>query len=260
MSPSLFERFQHVLQSFMDPTRLISVNLDVSQREVTIYANQSEYLKPCSLWCLAGANALNLGFNLIDGINGLTETGAPYFTHVARLDYDDDWNADHLENLAEAFRVVPHASFAYSRARGYSGLSDGYPFLWMLGLNTSTTPLFSLQPPRPCMVIHSTVAWSLSHAFTSQLRFRQSSDQVHSLRDLNVTSCVDQQHQVFPVDADLWQMVMAAEKRQELVSVFINRADVHYRDSEEKQRVVALLRSLHSANVSKSSNTHTRTI
>jgi hypothetical protein len=258
MPPVLFERFQYFLHSFYDPTRLISVYLDAGLREVAMYA-QSEDLKPCSLWCLAGANALNLGFNLIAGINGLIETGTPYFTHVARLDYDNDWNADHLENLAEAFRFIPNASFAYSRARGYTGSSEGYPFLWMLGLNASAAPLFSLLPPRPCMVIHSTVAWSLSHVFTSQLRFRQRSEQVHTVRDLNVTTCVDKQHQVFPVDADLWQLIMAAEKRQVLVSVFINRADVNYRDSEEKQRVVAFLRSLyHSAHAPMSSVPHSK--
>jgi hypothetical protein len=101
-----FESFQLALSRAFrhHPSRVVALNLHASLRETDLHRDSSVFTgSKCTVHCLAGANAGNLGLEFTAAIN----RKKTFFTHVARLDFDDRWTPHHLQNLVDGFRAIP---------------------------------------------------------------------------------------------------------------------------------------------------------
>ena len=237
MNITEFKQFRDVANNFYPQrSKLVFLNLDPELREVNVYkGSKISALTGCSIWCVAGVNAINLGISFALSVNSWA--GRLFFSHIARLDYDDFWMPSHLRNLADAYAAYPNALFAYSRATGYD-TSEGFPLRDSLPLSSgNVSSKFYLIPPLACRLIHSTVAWSLSNNFSNTICFR-SKEQLEQPRYLDGTkfgNCVDKVQWVYSADADLWQRIMVAVNYGLYQSIFIDIVDVSYTGDEQKK-------------------------
>jgi glycosyltransferase involved in cell wall biosynthesis len=93
-----------------------------------------------SLWCVAGANSVNMGLKYI------RDNNYQYYCH---LDDDDYWDTNHLSALAEAYTQFPKCVFANTQSVYQGGL-----------LPNHTMDIFENNyPPRPCGMIHSSYSF-----------------------------------------------------------------------------------------------------
>eukprot|EP01041_Mallomonas_annulata_P008224 gene8224-16908_t len=209
------------------PQKVVFLRNNESNREVNIYANDKLPLYGCTVWCFAGTNALNMGLDLCHNSHR-----HKHITHIARLDDDDVWFPDHLENHVKMYKEFPKAGFVYTQSYLY-GLE--YPDRYMPSDNSSTSPV--LAPPRPCGMIHSTATWSKK---ALNIRFRQAEEQYYSFEDWSrpfkpADSCGVL---VLPVDADLWYRVHERVANNEFESIFLPALDVSYTQPEAKKEII----------------------
>jgi hypothetical protein len=206
--------------------KLIFRNMDESLREKHIYSSNDSQ----AIWFHSGTNALNLG--LLSAYN----ISPSMVTHIARIDDDDYWMEDHLQNLADAYTEFPNASFAHSQA--IYGPRGPFP-----AVNSTTDRIFE-RTPQPCGLIHATASWSVS----LRTFFRQAEEQKASPRAPGKLACCHHnpctQGVVLPADADMWEQVRKNVVEGSISSaVFVNAVDVHYSDSAEKRCISSTISS-----------------
>ena len=158
-------------------------NLDEAGREHHLYSD------PQLLWNHAGSRCYNAIFDSVSSAPGPS-------SHIAVLNDDDRWHPDHLEKLADAYRHVPTAGFAYTQAlfpmRSRKGGSMDNVHVWPPALGpeagcddkrAARTPCGPLRllPPLPCFIIHPTVSFSLAGP-VAKLRYRSAEEQLSSVR------------------------------------------------------------------------------
>ena len=220
LSQATVMRLRAVLQAHAIPNgKVILMNMDASMRELSRY-RYGFYEQ----WMFGGVNALNMGLDIAYSTSSVT--------HIARLDDDDVWLPDHLQNLVAAYTSFPNASFAFTQSSD-QGVRES------TALSSRLAPAFEMRPPEPCHVFHSSVSWAASHGY----KYRQMEEQKQGLarepRGMS-TCCPMLRFQyadacaVLPADADLWERVHADVNRGRAVSVAVITQDVLYVGSEDK--------------------------
>lgn len=189
--------------------KIIFQNMDEALREKHIYKNAKD------IWPHAGTNAVNLGLRIAYNLSTAT--------HIARIDDDDYWYENHLQNLADAYTNFPNASFAYSQAIGYLQGEAPFPA-------SSSKQRFVNQPPAPCALIHATTSWAVS----LRTFYRQAEEQMKSQRASASCCWMKPCPNVLPDDADMWDQVREKVLDGNISSVFVNTPDVHYSGGREK--------------------------
>eukprot|EP01041_Mallomonas_annulata_P008903 gene8903-18427_t len=216
----------------ISPERVVFLHNNESNREINIYRNNKVPLGPCTVWCFAGTNALNMGLDLCYNSHHRQR-----ITHIARLDDDDTWLPGHLENHVKIYNEFPQAGFVYTQSY-FLGNNEPY---YLPADNSSISPV--LAPPRACGLIHSTVTWSMK---ALNVRFQHAHEQyrlynasTNSRPNMSVHRCKFTNNRViFPVDADLWYRVHALVSSNKLVSVFLPLVDVNYTDTNLKKALI----------------------
>lgn len=201
--------FHNTLRTLSFPSsKLTFYNMDFRLRESFVY-NRSD------VWAHAGTNAVNTGLRIAYNLS--------LASHVARIDDDDVWRHDHLQNLADAYHLH-NATFAFSQALNF--IPGPFP---SPSFKTTIHPF----PPQPCGMIHATSSWS---------------------KQLNVTYLHPQEQRVFPrhpepcctggrcangsvlpADADLWERIRGMVTDGLVHSVIVSKPDVFYTNHPQKK-------------------------
>ena len=247
--PALPRARQMLRQSAIPADNIDWANLPAGEREAVRYKGDRHLV-----WLIAGARCLNAALDTIAS----SRRGA---THVARLDDDDRWAANHLQHLAAAFLQVPRAGFAYTqsamRLPSVGVRPKRVDTRRPAACTSDRTPCrLLLVPPIPCTVTHSTVSWALDSRAVS-LRYRDAEQQLAARRlkkehrpiyncngddcgrDLcgNSTAGYDQQR-VWATDADMWDRMWDLQVTQGLVSVLVPRVTVTYTGVVDKRKLL----------------------
>jgi len=216
--------FSSIKRSNIDGNKILFVNMRRNLREPLLYREKN-------VWKYAGTNVLNLALDVA------YSTTAEY---IARIDDDDAWREDHLQNLLLGYTRFSNASFAFSQA-----LFKGSPFPQeQKGANQNGQVLVPrLQSPEPCGVIHATTSWSISRM--GFLYFRHSWEQLRSPRFEG--RCCGKPCQsyktIMPVDADMWERVWGLVNSGNISSIFIPMVDTDYTVNEQKQCLANVIQS-----------------
>eukprot|EP00953_Heterococcus_sp_UTEX-ZZ885_P001163 1135-Heterococcus_DN1.PRE.4 len=216
--------FQALGDAHIPRHKVLFRNMDVKHREINIYKSVP-LAGGCSVWCFAGANALNVGLDIAAALR--------HVTHVARLDDDDLWLPHHLSVLADAYRLYPEARFAYTQVEGYINAPfpeypEGLPFI---------------QAPLPCGFAHTAASWDLRSA-VGILRFRQQHEQQADVRMMS--SCCGQTPCpiILAVDADMWERIWRLFATKQLVALFVPQVTVKYTNAGLKAALLQQLQPL----------------
>ena len=247
--PALPRAREMLRQSAIPADNIDWANLPTGQREAVRYKGDRHLV-----WLTAGAGCLNAALDAIAS----SHRGA---THVARLDDDDRWAANHLQHLAAAFLQVPAAGFVYTQS------AMRLPSVGVRPKRVDTrrpaactfdrTPCrLLLVPPIPCTMTHSTVSWALDSC-AMKLRYRDVEQQLAALRlkkehrpiyncngddcgrDLcgNSTAGYNKQR-VWAADADMWDRMWDLQVAEGLVSVLVPRVTVTYTGIVDKRKLL----------------------
>jgi hypothetical protein len=216
--------FQALDDAHIPRHKVLFRNMDVKNREISMYKSVP-ITSNCSVWCFAGANALNLGLDIAAALS--------HVTHVARLDDDDQWLPQHLSALADAYDSYPDAGFAYTQVEGigdapFPDYPKGLPFI--------TVPI-------PCGFAHTAASWDLRSA-AGALRYRQQHQQQVDTRMMS--SCCGQTPcpTVLAVDADMWERVWRLVETKQLVALIVPQATVQYTSADLKAALLQQLQPL----------------
>lgn len=155
-----------------------------------------------ALWCSGGVAAGNYGLDVIQQYG---------YNYVAKLDHDDYWTENHLEEINTAIERF-QADFVCTRSRHTTG--EILPPL-------PGAELYYNYLPEPCRLIHSTICMNFQQI---PLRYR----------DL-----VKIQGRAYPADADLWERTNNYMQQHELRGVCVNRITCfHDTEAISKQSII----------------------
>eukprot|EP01041_Mallomonas_annulata_P012091 gene12091-25357_t len=221
--------FTALALSGIPPQKVVFLRNNESNREVNMYADDKLPMWGCNVWCFAGTNALNMGLDLC-----YNSHRHRYITHIARLDDDDVWLPNHLENHVKVYNQFPEAGFVFSQAF-LRGLQE--PPQYLPNNNISMSPV--LANPRPCGMIHSTVTWRLSAV---NIRYQQAEEQSRlyntSMESRPFKPADSCGRVILPVDADMWYRIFELVANNKLVSVFLPVVDLNYTEPELKDTIL----------------------
>lgn len=209
--------------------KIVFRNLDHRLSERNIYSDKNKLLFSSGM--NSAKNAIELAYSAVD------------ITHIAKLDEDDSWSSDHLQNLAQAYAAVPLATFAFTAGRYHTGtvLPDVWPDASTLTMTQSrwTLPMnVSIMPPPPCHVIHAAVSWSIDLKLTyNTLETQEHPDYVRKLDRCCERECKG----VLWADADLLSRVHGLVQENKIISVYAPRLDVFHTGHEDISCLLSVL-------------------
>ena len=199
------EAWSSIDRAGVDRSRIVAVAIDASARERNLYSR-------ADLWNFAGVNAHNRELHIAYNLSAIT--------HVTRLDDDDVWYPDHLQNLADVYSSEPDVMFAHTQALGY--LEGPFP--------ANQSPEYLNRAPSPCQLIHATASWSTR----LQVFYLQESEQRKRPRYLKSCCGLSPCSSVLPADADMWDRIREMVELRAMKAVFIPKVDVSYSTREKK--------------------------
>lgn len=219
-------RIRAVVAKALPMDRVIFRILEERLTERSMYKNK--VWKGCGLWCFASSNSINFGLDIASKL--------PHISHIARIDDDDTWSPNHLQNLILGFGVSKEVRFVYTRGRFTEGriLPESGSFPTHKGAVR--------YPPVPCQVADSSTSWSKS----LNLRLRQPLEQLNASRSMisccAYTTCRDV---ILPNDADLWERVWGDVANKRYLSILVPDIDVIKLDRPQKNLLLEQLLKSH---------------